>query len=543
MDQLQAAIGQLDAYIAQRLHETNTPGMAIALTDRQRLLHVATYGLADRTAQRPVTPDTLFEIGSIGKSFTAIALLQEHAAGRLDLHAPITDYLPWFSVQSQFAPITIHHLLSHTSGLPAGTDFAADSRYEVVALREQSTSSAPGEHFYYSNVGYKLLGCLLETLTGMPYGRVLQERILTPLGMSASAPAITNAIRERLAVGYWPYHDDRPNPPHLPSVPPPWFEYGMGDGSPACTPADLATYLRMLLNRGQGDQRRILDEASYDLLTQRVVQAWTDELFYGYGVVTGTEGGHVTVGHAGEMLGYHAVILGDVEAGLGVVVLINGPQFGQTEAAWVLDLLRAASQSAPLPELPSPAPPATTISDAAKFAGTYRSAERSFTLAAEGEQLFFEYGGERSAVEQRSPGAFYIAHPDFALFLLTFGRDESGAVVEAFHGGEWFVTERYHGPARFDYPAEWNAYLGRYRSHNPWSSTFRIVVRKGVLQMILGDGWRRPLAPLGDGVFRVDVEEWSPERLTFDTIMDVHGAPAALRANYSGCFYYRASTP
>ena len=195
MHKLPAVIERLDEYITQRMQRIRTPGLALALTDRERLLHVATYGLADRTAQQPVAPATLFEIGSIGKSFTSIALLQEHTAGRLDLHAPITRYLPWFSVQSQYAPITAHDLLSHTSGLPAGTDFAADSRYEVVALRDRTTGSAPGQHFYYSNVGYKLLGWLLEALTGQRYGALLQTRILTPLGMRNSTPTITNDMR------------------------------------------------------------------------------------------------------------------------------------------------------------------------------------------------------------------------------------------------------------------------------------------------------------------------------------------------------------
>lgn len=543
MNQLHAAIDRLDAYIDQRLRETRTPGFAIALTDRQRLLHVACYGLADLATRQLVTPETLFQIGSIGKSFTAIGLLQEHAAGQLDLDAPITQYLPWFSVRSQFAPITIHHLLSHTSGLPAGTDFAADSRYEVLALRDQTTGSAPGQHFYYSNVGYKLLGWLLETLTGLPYARVLQERILTPLEMRASTPAITNATRERMATGYLPYHSDRPSVRRLPLNSAPWFEYGMGDGSPACTPADLATYLRMLLNRGQGDQQRILDDASFDLLTQRVTPAWTDQLFYGYGIVSESVDGRVRIGHAGEMLGYHAVILGDVAAGLGVVVLTNGLETGQSEASWILDLLRAASEAAALPELPPVASSATSITGLAEYAGTYRSADNTITLSAQDDQLVLEYGDSRTLLEQLSPGAFKVDHPDFARFVLSFGRDESGTVVEAFNGGDWFTGERYNGPASFDYPAEWDALVGHYRSYNPWWSNFRVVVRKGALYMIMGFGWRRLLTPLDDGSFRVDAEEWSPERLRFDTIMELHGVPTAMRADLSGCAYYRASTP
>src|SRR5215208_6260838 len=94
-----ALFAQLDRIIERRMAADNTPGLALALTDRERTLRVATYGFADLGARTPVTPDTLFEIGSIGKSFTSLALLCEHEAGNLDLQAPVARYLPWFEVR------------------------------------------------------------------------------------------------------------------------------------------------------------------------------------------------------------------------------------------------------------------------------------------------------------------------------------------------------------------------------------------------------------------------------------------------------------
>ncbi|MDP9374233.1 MAG: serine hydrolase, partial [Chloroflexota bacterium] len=134
---------------------------------------------------------------------------------------------------------------------------------------------------------------------------------------------------------------------------------------------------------------------------------------------------------------------------------------------------------------------------------------------------------------------FVIGHPAFARFPLRFGRDGDGRVTEAFHGADWYTAERYTGPAAFDHPANWIAYPGHYRSHNPWFSNFRIVLRKGTLLLIHPAGQEEALVPLDDDTFRVGNTAHSPERLRFDTIVDGQ----ALRVNLSGEYYYRALTP
>ncbi|MDQ3227330.1 MAG: beta-lactamase family protein, partial [Chloroflexota bacterium] len=123
----------IDLYLERIMTEQGMPGLALAITDREQLLATRNYGYADLGALTPVADDTLFQHGSIGKSFTAICLLQLAAEGAVDLHAPVTTYLPWFAVGSAHPPITIHHLLSHTGGIIEGTDFALDSWYEVWA--------------------------------------------------------------------------------------------------------------------------------------------------------------------------------------------------------------------------------------------------------------------------------------------------------------------------------------------------------------------------------------------------------------------------
>jgi D-alanyl-D-alanine carboxypeptidase len=531
----------LEAFVSQQMRVTNVPGVSVALTGRETLLHLSAHGFADLARRTPVSPDNLFEIGSISKSFTAIALVQLWEQGRVDFHAPITDYLPWFLVSSDHGPIALHHLLSHTAGIVRGTDFTTEGRYEVWALRETQATTPPGTRYYYSNVGYKALGLVLEEVLDQTYGEIIQDRILDPLGMDSTEPVIVHDTRKRLAVGYESLYDDRPAHRSYPLVPATWLETATGDGSLAATAADMATYVRMLLNRGQGARGRILSEQGFELMTQRAIQPPEGDedhgSFYGYGLNISEEKGHEIIGHSGGMVGYYASILADLEDGLGVAVLTNGPCEPVEFARFALKLLRAALHNEELPPLP-PEPEPARIPNAAGFAGRYRAESKTLHLVAEGERLALDHGGERVILERRGDDCFYTPHPDLSRFPLRFGR-ENGQVVEAFHGSDWYTHERYTGPSGFAPPAEWDAYPGHYRSHNPWHSNFRVVLRKGELCLVEPWGEEENLVPLGDGVFRVGREAQSPERLRFDAVLQGR----ALRANLSGCDHYRTFTP
>ena len=245
MTSLEGALEEVGRYAESRLREVNMPGLALAVTDREKPLMVATYGYADIASGRPVQPDTMFELGSIGKSFTNVALLQLRDEGRLDLQAPVSSYLPWFEVQSGYGPITTHHLMTHSSGLVTGTDIGTHGLYESWALRESRTGAPPGEYFRYSNIGYKTLGFLLEAVDGRPYQDAVQARVLDPLGMRDSHPVTGFETRKRAAVGYRDFYDDRPEHMDHGLVTAMWTEYGVGDGCQASTAGDLTIFLSL----------------------------------------------------------------------------------------------------------------------------------------------------------------------------------------------------------------------------------------------------------------------------------------------------------
>jgi D-alanyl-D-alanine carboxypeptidase len=448
----------------------------------------------------------------------------------------VTTYLPWFSVRSQYEPITIHHLLTHTSGLIGGSDFSPDQRYEVWALRE-TEAAAPGVRARYSNVGYKLLGLILEAVTGKSYSQLVAERIFTPLGMTNAAGAITNDVRRRLAVGYVDFYNDRPWRPEHGFAPAPWLETNTADGCLSATAADLATYLRMLLNRGVGPQGRILSEASFALMTAPHTMRDEDRP-YGYGLVVGEKDGRRRIGHNGGMVGYISTMTGDVDTGIGVIVFKNSMQNTSKIADFVLQSAINALAGESLPD--APAPPEI---DFASYAGAYRDGSSALSVAADAGMLIISRGSERIELEPMGvppqPDVFLSRHPDFALFPFRFQRDEAGRVEALVHGANWYPADWHEGPTEFETPAAWSAYPGHYRSYNPWTPGFRVVLRQGALWLIYPDGDESRLKPDSEG-FRVDDDPEGPERFVFDTIVDGQ----ALRVGSPGSeTYYRFFTP
>ncbi|HEY1016447.1 MAG TPA: serine hydrolase domain-containing protein [Herpetosiphonaceae bacterium] len=291
----------LDALLAARI-DGDTSAVAVAVTDRAGLLHASLHGWADRAARRPLGPADLFELGSAGKAWAAICLLQLAEAGRIDLRAPVEAYLPWLALPAA-EPITFHHLLSHTAGLPEGPD-GPSSRADALALAAQGPF-APGGDFAYSNIGYNLIGYALEDMLGASYGAIVGERIFGPLGMADSLPATGAADRSRLAAAAAPF-----------------APCDVASGCAAVTAPDLAAYVRLLLNEGATPGGRLLSDASFALLARPVAPAWGG--WYGYGLVSAALDGRRTLGHRGETAGFKSYALADLDAGLGAAVLVCG---------------------------------------------------------------------------------------------------------------------------------------------------------------------------------------------------------------------------
>jgi len=539
-----AAYERLDEYVARHMAEMGAPGMTLALADRNGLLRASEYGLADVKAGIKVAPQTLFEIGSISKSFVAIVVLQLAEEGKLDLHKPVTSYLPWLKVESKFSPFTTHHLLSHTSGL-SGMPLLLRAAGTTLGV-----SSEPGTNWVYSNVGYDLLGFLIEAVDKKPFADAMRLRVLNPLGMSSSSPVISNEIRERLAVGYAPLQSDRPFPIRGKLGEAPWIEVPEAAGSIAATAHDMGNYLQMLLNSGAGAKGRVLSEKSFELFTKPVFKSpfRGEEASYAYGLWVSATNGHKLLRHTGGMVAFSSVMYADTTDGLAAFASVNvarlpGGYRPIPVVRYALALLSAASAGQELPAAPAPPPLPTLVKNAGDYAGTFTlqsssapslsSDDKKLVLISEGDQLILQHAGSRIALETAGRDNFLVKHPDFELFTLRFGREKE-VVTEAFHGSSWWTNERYSGSKKLEYPKGWDAFTGHFHSDSPWYGSTRIVVRKGQL-LIGGD---QPLVEVSPGVFRFE-DDAGVDRVTFDTIIEGR----AIHANIAGVDFYRAFTP
>jgi CubicO group peptidase (beta-lactamase class C family) len=371
-DRFQAAYTLLDQFVARHMNETGAPGMTLALADRDGLLRTSQYGFADLKAGIKVQPETLFEIGSISKSFVAIAILQLADEGKLDLNKPVKEYLPWLKVDSTYAPFTTHHLLSHTSGL-SGVPLLM--RVATTTLR---VGFEPGAKWLYSNLGYVLLGFLLESLDKRPFAEIMRRRVLDPLGMKQSVPVISAGIRDRIAVGYGPLKIDRPFPPRGKLAEAPWVDVAEAAGSIAATATDMSNYLRMLLNHGVGPKGRVLSDKAFALLTKPVIKSAFrgEDASYAYGLWISEKDGHTLLRHTGGMVAFSSAMFADVTDGLAVFASVNASLYGGYRpvavARYALELLSAAAMNKELPAAPPPPPATDTIANAAEYAGSSR---------------------------------------------------------------------------------------------------------------------------------------------------------------------------
>jgi CubicO group peptidase (beta-lactamase class C family) len=504
----------LDRFVEQYLRDMNAPALTLTLADAGGVQRACAYGLDDLARRVPLNVDELFHIGSITKSFLGLCLLQLRDEGKLDLHRPLGDYLPWLRFDAATRPITAHDLLTHSAALPDGPLFPADP-----AFRHRATA-APGTFFHYCNMGYEALGLLLSQLDGRPLAECFRARILEPLGMSATEPAITLDVFERIATSYQASYNDRPFPRlgRLSQAPP--IATSAAAGCIASTARDMGAYVTMLINRGAVRAGRVASEAGFALFTQPHMAAdhFGPGASYGYGIAIDRLDGHTRLRHTGGMISFASALEIDVDAGVGVFASINAMQGFRPRpvAEYALRLMRACREGTPLPDVPARRS-SLHVESAGDYAGHYAGASgRALDIVADRDRLFLIHKDVRVPLEPaiEPEDAFIALHPDFSHYPLLFGRagpDGKGAAVEVGWGEEWFVTARYSGPREFKVPVEWHRYPGHYRNEDAWIGSNRIDLRRGKL-------WLNgvvPLEPAADGRFFLRDEPASPEWVGF----------------------------
>jgi CubicO group peptidase (beta-lactamase class C family) len=316
---------RLEPVVRRVVEHQSLPGIAVGVVAEGRVVYAKGFGLARLgSPDGPVTPETLFHMASVTKTFTAVAVLQLVERGRVDLDAPVVRYVPYFRLADErYRAITVRQMLTHTSGMPDAWDWGWDrpetddgalGRY-VRSLGGATLLTEPGARFSYNNNGYEVLGCLVAEVSGLTFEEYVRTHLLAPLGMDRSSLLLSDVRGPLLAGGH--VLDDAGDPVVSPVYP--YNREHTPSSNLHSNVAEMLLWARAHLGRGQAGSKRILDRATYDVLW-RPSPAEPSE---GTGWFLDRHRGLRVVGHPGGDTGFATDFLLVPEKGIGVVALTN----------------------------------------------------------------------------------------------------------------------------------------------------------------------------------------------------------------------------
>jgi CubicO group peptidase (beta-lactamase class C family)/D-alanyl-D-alanine dipeptidase len=503
------AVRALEPFIARQVADKELPALSIALVDDQTVVWAKGFGYAKPGGKVPATADTVYRVGSVSKLFTDIAVMQLVEQGKLNLDAPITDYLPGFKPRNPFdKPITLRHLMAHRSGLvrepPVGNYFDPTDpplARTVASLNQTELVYEPGSRIKYSNAAIATVGYLLEKTLKEPFADYVHRRVLEPLGLHKSAFEPKPALTKDLAVAtMWTYHGRQFTAPT--------FELGMAPaGSMYSTVNDLARFLSVLFAGGKGANGPILKPATLALMFAPQFAKAEEKTGFGIGFHITEFDGRQRIGHGGAIYGFATELAALPGDKLGVVVVASkdGANAVTTRIADVaLGHMLAVRQGKPLPKIEETTPLKPEV--ARRLAGRYRSRDKTVDLTERAGRLHLlpARGGFR--MELRAQGDALVM--DDVVF---FGQ-KIVAEGDKLHIGK-DVYERVVVTKPPPAPARWLGLIGEYGwDHN----TLYILEKERKLYALIEWFYLYPLEEVSENVFRFpDFGLYLGEKLVF----------------------------
>ena len=312
------------------LDREHVPGAGVALVANGGVLWCGGIGEADIAAKRAVSCDTEFRVGSISKTFVALALLKLQEDGKINLYARLQDVAPEIPFRNHWEathPVRIVNLLEHTAGfddMEPSEVYNVHDRYDFPLLdvfkrftKPQTVRWPPGTRMSYSNPGNAIAGYLIEKTTGKPFDQYIRETFLRPMGMEHADYPFTDANKALLATAY------EGNPPKPSGYP---FVYLRPGQDLKASPRELAKLVQFLLRRGKaGDAQLVNTESILRMEAPETTLAAKNGLRLGYGLCnySSVEGGVVTHGHDGGIDGFISSYRYMPEQNWGYVILLN----------------------------------------------------------------------------------------------------------------------------------------------------------------------------------------------------------------------------
>ncbi|HSO76194.1 MAG TPA: serine hydrolase [Blastocatellia bacterium] len=410
-----AQTDKIDDYIKTALDKQKIPGLSIAVVRNGEVVKAKGYGLASVELNVPATAETVYQSGSVGKQFTATAVMMLVEDGKIALDDKINKHFT--DAPEKWSGITIRHLLSHTAGTtdyPKDFDFRRD--YTEAELLKKAAdiplAFAPGEKWSYSNMGYVMLGILISKVTGKFYGEFLQERIFKPLGMTTARIISEADIVPNRAAGYRQVKGELKNQP--------WVSPSMNttaDGSLYLTVLDLAKWDAALYTE------KLLKKSSLDQMWTPVKLNNGKTKQYGFGWAFEDVRGHRIIEHNGAWQGFTSHIARYVDDKLTVIVLAN--RAGANPGAIAHGIAALYNPELTPPERKEVAVDPKVLRD---YAGQYElRPEFVLNITVEADKLWVQPTGQRKAeLFPESEAEFFFKVVDAQV---TFVKDAAGKVT------------------------------------------------------------------------------------------------------------------
>ena len=422
-------VARLDSISAAPVKAGDVAGLTIAVVKGRDTLLMQGYGFADLENRVPVTPQSVFRIGSITKQFTSSAVMQLVEQGKIGLDDDITKYIPNAPVHGR--RVLVRHLLNHTSGIPSytdiepfgaviRTDLSHDSLLAIVA--RDSLMFEPGTHFYYNNTGYYLLGMLLEKVTGTPYAQYVAEKLFAPNGLTSTYYCDTKRIIPHRAQGYDRERSGLVNTDYIS------MDLPFAAGSLCSTPRDLVKWNAQLAS-GQ-----VVSAASYREMTTPVRFATGRPMTYGFGLTADTIGSHRAISHGGGINGFSALLTYLPADSLTVAVITNT---GSAAPGTVTDAVVRAVLGMPAEPRNAPKDLALSAEERARYVGVYDQTRpdgtrRRVQITEENGALMFRLDSARAArLRYQGDNVFVIAPPLGGRITFDVGNGRATGFVTA----------------------------------------------------------------------------------------------------------------
>ncbi len=514
-DKYAAAIRDLKAFVAKEVAAKNIPALSLALVDDQKVVWAEGFGHADEAKRMNAGPQTVYRIGSVSKPITALLLMLFVEQGKIDLDAPITDYLPDFQPTNKSGKkITLRQALSHRTGLvrepPVGGYFdatrptMADS---VKSLNQTVLVYEPESTTSYSNAAPCLSAVILERLEKEAFPQIMKRHLFDPLGMTDSAVEMTPALLPKLSKATMTTYHGR-------DFPAPTFELATtAAGNIYSTPLDQAKLMSMLFARGKGPKGQLLKKDSIEKMWEIQFAKNDDKTGFGLGFHVSEFDGKRRIGHGGAVYGFATEFAALPDEKLGVIVCsARDVSNGLTRHIADVALRHALALQAgkPLPAIEATEP--VGAETARKLAGRYRNGDDIVDLESHEGRLWIWPPRLGMRYEIKKRGNTLVADDIFV-----YGPEliqEGDAIV-------WAKKTYKPGSAMktLPPPAKWEGLIGEY---GPEYNHLAILEKDGVLHALI------------EWVFLYPLTEVSENEFKFPNYGLYHGHPVTFRRDANG---------